>query len=187
MNYKKVNYNSSAFHALENNDLEYVKNNWHEYEDGKDDWLHIASCYSNLDINKLFIHHGANPLDNNNENFFNAIYQDNLELVQYYVSLNCFSFKKDDFLGGPLSEVFTNDNVELLKYLLDLGCNIHLDNDYAFNRGFAHNSKKCISYILQNYDKYPVTYNQNDSYNHQEMIKHNYYELCHFMLSHLSS
>lgn len=184
MNLHKVNYSSPTFYALENNDFEYVKNHWNEYENAKNDWLHVASCYCDLPINKFFIDNGANPLDNNNENFFNAVYQNNLELVKFYVSLNCFSWVKDDFLGGPLTDAFKNDNLDLLIYLLELGCDIHLDNDYAFNRGFAHNAKNCISYILQNYDKYPVKYNPYESYNHHEMINHNYYELCHFMLSH---
>lgn len=186
MNIKKINYTSKTFNALKNNDIEYIKTYWHEYEDCKDDWLHVASCYSNLEINKLFIHNGADPLDNKNENFFNAIYQNNLELVQYYVALNCFSFIKDGFFGGPLSNAFENDNVDLVKFLLELGCDIHLDNDYAFNRGLAYNSKKCISYILNNHKQYPVKYNPFEEYNHQEMIKNNYYELCNFILDHLT-
>lgn len=184
MNLNKVNYSSPTFYALQNNDFEYVRNHWSEYEDAKNDWLHVASCYSDVPINKLFIDNGANPLDNNCENFFNAVYQNNINLVKFYVNLNCYSLIKEDFLGGPLTDAFSKDNLELLIYLLELGCDIHLDNDYAFNRGFAHNAQKCISYILQNYDKYPVKYNPYESYNHQEMINHNYYELCHFMLSH---
>lgn len=184
MNLHKINYNTDTFYALQNNDFEYVRNHWNKYENSKNDWLHVASCYCDIPINKFFIDHGADPLDNNYENFFNAVYQNNIDLVKFYVDLNCYSLIKEDFLGGPLTDAFKNDNLELLIYLLELGCDIHLDNDYAFNRGFAHNAQKCISYILQNYDKYPVKYNPYESYNHHEMINHNYYELCHFMLSH---
>ena len=69
MNLNKVNYSSPTFYALQNNDFEYVRNHWSEYEDAKNDWLHVASCYSDVPINKLFIDNGANPLDNNCENF----------------------------------------------------------------------------------------------------------------------
>lgn len=172
---------SEPFKALINNDVSYVKNNFHLYNKLKDYWLTAASYYCDIDINNYFIQQGANPSFGGSENFTNAIVQNNLNLVKFYVSHNCILLQSDDVhLGGAVMEAVHNDNVEMLKYLIELGCNIHLDNDYAFNRGIAENAKNCVKYLVENYQ---MSYDPFEDYNIEKIISDNSYEILDYIIN----
>lgn len=175
---------SYEFKALMNNDVEYVKKNFSAYDTLKDYWLTAASYYCDIEINNYFIEQGANPNFEGAENFTNAIVQNNLNLVKFYVSHNCILLESDDIhLGGAIMEAINHDNVEMLTYLISLGCNIHLDNDYAFNRGIAENAKNCVKYLVKNYQ---MSYNPFEDYNIQKIIVDNSYEILDYILGIIS-
>lgn len=177
----KISCNSDNFIALQENNLDYIKDNFESFESLKDYWLTVASCYSNLSVNEFFVSKGANPNFNNTENFTNAIFQNDLEVVKFYASHNCILLNNDnDHLGGAIMGAIGNNNVEMLKYLIDLGCNIHLDNDYAFNRGIAENSFECIRYLVENFQ---MSYNPTIDYNIQKIIQDNSYSILDYILN----
>lgn len=179
--HRDISYNSPEFNALRQNNLDYIKNNFKLYENLKDYWLTAASCYSNVDINTYFIEQGANSNFYGTENFTNAISQNNIALVQLYVSHNCILLESDDVhLGGAVMCAINNDNVDMLKYLISIGCNIHLDNDYAFNRGIAENAKSCVKYLAENHS---MRYDPSVSYNIQKIISDNSYETFQYVIN----
>lgn len=179
--HKDISFSSLEFKALINNDLAFVEHNFHEYVNLKDYWLTVASCYSDLPMNQLLVSKGCNPNFNGTENFSNAIFQNKLDVVEFYVSHNCYILGKDDnHLGGAIMNAVEHDNLEMLKYLIDLGCDIHVDSDYSFNRGIAENSIKCVTYLLQNYS---MSYNPDISYNIEKIIKDNHFNILDYILS----
>lgn len=178
---KEISYSSLEFSALVNKDFNYIKDNFHLYKEHLNTWLTAASCFSSLEINQFFVSQGANPHFNKTENFTNAIFQNNLELVKFYVSLNCILLGQDDtHLGGAIMSAVEHDNLDMLKYLVDLGCDIHLDNDYAFNRGIANNSVQCIKYFVENHK---MTYTPDIDYNIQQVIEKNYFHIADYIFS----
>lgn len=181
--HKDISFESQQFQALINNDLVFVSNNFEIYDNLKDYWLTTASCFSDLEMNQLFVSKGANPHFSAEENFTNAIFQNKLDLVQFYVSQGCILLNEDDtHLGGAIMNAISHDNLDMLKYLINIGCNIHIDTDYAFNRGIAENSIRCVSYLIENYQ---MSYDPNNDYNIQKIIEHNYYQIFNYLLNNI--
>lgn len=177
----KISYKSNEFNALINHDINFVVDNFHLFEESIDYWLTAASCFSSLEINQLLVEKGANPNFNQTENFTNAIFQNNLELVKFYVQHNCVLLGEDENrLGGAIMSAIEHDNLEMLKYLIELGCDIHLNEDYAFNRGIASNSIRCIQYLVTHHQ---MTYCPNVDYNNQQIIEKNYHQMLDYVLS----
>lgn len=180
---KDISFNSLEFQALINNDISFVEKNFNEYVNLKDYWLTVASCYCDLPMNQFLVSKGCNPNFNGTENFSNAIFQDKLDVVEFYFSKNCYTLGQDDnHLGGAIMNAVENDSLEMLKYLINLGCDIHLDSDYAFNRGIAENSIKCISYLLENYS---MSYHPDISYNIEKIIANNHFKILDYILKHI--
>ena len=132
--HKDIKFSSPEHKALENNNFEFIKNNFHLYEPLKDYWLTAASLYCNLEINQFFVQKGANPLFAKEENFTNPIAQNNIELVKYYYSLGCFlPGLTEERCGGAICYAVENDNVEMIDYLIKLGLKTFFSNNINRN------------------------------------------------------
>lgn len=176
-----ISFQSIEFKELTNNNIDFVSNNFDIYEPLKDAWLTVASCFCDLPMNVLFISQGANPKVHAFENFNNAIFQNKLDVVQLYVAHDCILIGNDDVhMGGAIMNAINHDNLDMLKYLISIGCNIHLDSDYAFNRGIADNAINCVTYLQENFDMY---YDLSVDYNIKTIIQKNHYQIFDYILN----